>query len=267
MKNILIAVTLFILLGTGCTKNTQVQNSDAGLNYDGQGNPKNMYSDVELKQNFCTEQKEAAEKIINAYKISDEQRPFFEVWKKLFIKYNDITEQDFNNRVFVYGIDKITDSFGENDYSQFVFHLYIKAGDFYLARGSSYELPDNFIKTKNSDLEYVETLPNEYITKYLAERCLKQYDDWCKFGWNAGGQKLSFATLENVPTCAEATKLLRTCQSNILPQYVSYLPQMLNKLSITGVGKGDNFCKVATLNLATKKMVACEDCGPADLSL
>jgi len=203
MNKILLSIALLTILGAGCVNKTNPT----------KGSPTSGRDNSAAIKNFCAENRAFAENPIKATVITSDIKPYYEVWKRAFIKSNGITEDYFNKHIFIGWIWEKDAKLPEGDYKQIFFSNFFKVGDMYL------RLPEpDFISVK---IAYLQDFKNKTTDQLISEENVgsgyRGNASSYHIDYNWGGiDENNINFLSSKPkvdsvVCEESVKTLRTC--------------------------------------------------------
>ncbi len=260
MKKLLFLLLTITLMGAGCSTNLTSKL------------PNKIQTDINTPQqienkDFCLKQKEDAEKLINKFQLTKEMENAYNVWIKVFIKYNNIDEKYFKEHIFLTAFQARKDG----DYMWYSADYYFKLGDIYLKAGGSLNdgLSVNLSHLENFNKEKIENLLNiegAAVTSTFNEPHpnFGKVPNKSRYNYPWGQVRINNIAEQSktLLTCEEAVSLLKTCHEDITPVGVIYR-QTLGKAWLEGkYGKYAAFskeknCGMATIDLFRKKLDNC----------
>lgn len=236
--SLLTIISIVFLAGAGCVKNT---------NYN---EPNLVVSDPETSpeenENFCLKKQQEAESKIENFKMTEEQKKFFEVWKRALMFSTKIDEKTFQEQFFVFEAKDIKETCLTNSQGSvgYAFSYFLKRKDMYLD-SSRKQVFKNYIFVKSSELEHFNKETPESIIARLPEDLLTRFDDNLGGkGFNAYHYYFSWGEIflddyftrlpSDILSCQEAVSLLKTCNSFLKPLYLTYHPGTKSELLLSG---------------------------------
>ncbi len=257
MKKIILGLLFIVLCASGCSLKTGTS-IDRFITIDNS-------SEI---SNYCKKNKEDAEKNIQAFRLGDDQKIIYEIWKQSIMSVNKISKDYFDKHIF---LGWIWENDGYNDSHTYTFSYYIKVGDMYLRHRTN-----DVVRIKKSELERFK---QNTAAQLLVEAVSSKLDNddnsvvfYLNFKWGEIGlgnfRGLINSAVSDSIKCENTISLFSQCHANILPGDIMYTPQhelarskKFPLVTIHGSTWNINDCTIGTVDVLGQKIFDCNTTG------
>lgn len=222
------------------------------------------YPYKELSENFCDKQRQKAEQETRDFKLVEDKKIAYEVWKKSFLKFNNITEDFFKAHIY---ITRISENNYSGSYTIYSISYYYKVGDIYLYSSNADQISVNkeWVKSfENGSVDELLKSPIEVVDKLRETHPTfgrTPNSAFLNYTWGRIGVNNIKAQPTSALSCADAVAMLKNCHSDMSPVHITY-KGLLGQAWLEGKagewGEEDlNDCASASLNLFSEKFNSC----------